>query len=300
MDELRIRPSRNPLGKIVVLGATGQLGTDLCKVLASRSINFLPLNHYDLDVCDHKRVRETLEAVQPHTVINTVAFHKLEACEEDPERAFAVNALAVRNLALVCEALGASLVHISTDYVFGGDQSTPYREEDPPNPLNVYGVSKAAGEYFVRNLCRKHLIIRTSGLYGVAGSSGKGGNFVETMRRLGRERGTVTVVTDQVLSPTYTADLAEKIVELVIAEAQGVFHVTNSGQCSWYEFAKTIFQLTGADVEVKPTTTAEFGSKVARPSYSVLGNYRLQELGFGVLRPWRDALAAYLQAKGNL
>lgn len=289
--------TNTPVGKVVLLGAKGQLATDVYRVLRCRGAYCLPLSHQDLDVCQYHKVVETLRGIRPDTVINTAAFHNVEACEAAPERAFAVNALAVRNLAQVCEDIGARLVHISTDYVFGGDQRSPYREEAPPNPLNVYGVSKAAGEYFVRNLCGRHLIIRTSGLYGVAGASSKGGNFVETMRRLGREKGTVTVVTDQILSPTYTADLAEKIIELVCAEAQGVFHVTNSGQCSWYEFAKAIFELWDPSVDVKPTTTKDFGSRVARPSYSVLGNFRLQEFGLGVLRPWREALAAYLEAK---
>lgn len=285
--------------KVVLLGAGGQLGTDLCKAFGLRDIDFLPLSHADLDICDYGKVAQVLSAIKPNVVVNTAALHRLEACEEDPQRAFAVNTLAVRNLAEVCEGLSASVVHISTDYIFDGDQSTPYREDAPPNPLNVYGVSKVAGEYFVRNYNRKHLLIRTSGLYGVVGASDKSGNFVETMRRLGAEVRSVTVVTDQILSPTYTADLAGKIVELIENKAYGLFHVTNSGECSWYEFAETIFELWDPSVKVKPTTTTEFGSRVARPYYSVLGNFRLEEQGFSVLRSYRDALAAYLHEKGN-
>ena len=167
------------------------------------------------------------------------------------------------------------------------------------DPLNVYGVSKAAGEFFVQSIAPKHTIIRTSGLYGLAGASGKGGNFVETMLRLGRERGTVSVVTDQMLSPTNTADLAWAITRLVENEAQGIFHVINSSSCSWYEFAQGIMELSGVDAEVRPTTTAEFGSAVPRPSYSVLENLRLAQIGIGPLRPWREALKAYLESKNE-
>ena len=284
--------------RVAILGANGQLGTDLFQEFASlNGTELVPLNHGDLDVCDHQRVTKTLASTRPDVVINLAAFHKLEACEEDLEKAFAVNCSAVRNLAQVCDGLRARLVHLSSDYVFDGGQRTPYWEGSPLNPLNVYGVSKAAGEYFVRNLCRKHLVIRTSGLYGLAGASGKGGNFVETMLRLGQERGSVSVVTDQVLSPTYTRDLAQMVWRLVEVEVQGVVHVTNSGSCSWHEFAEAIFELVKSAVQVHPITTVASGSSVARPSYSVLDNRRLRDDGIAPLRPWREALQAYLEAR---
>jgi dTDP-4-dehydrorhamnose reductase len=189
---------------------------------------------------------------------------------------------------------------MSTDYVFGGEKRAPYTEDDAPNPLNVYGVSKLAGEYFVRALCPKHFIVRTSGLYGVAGSSGKGGNFVETMIRLAKEGKPIRVVTDQVLTPTYTRDLAHKIKELLQTEAYGVYHITNSGQCSWYEFAAKIFELLSLKPDFGPTTSAEFGAKAKRPAYSVLAHGRLAQLGLDDLRSWPEALAAYLEEKGLL
>lgn len=285
---------------VVVLGASGQLGSDLCQELARAGIPFTPLTHSDIEVCDHSQVREVLTRLRPDVVINTTAFHKVDLCEDEVERSFAVNCYAVRHLALLCQEMGARLVHISTDYVFGGDKESPYREDDPPNPLNVYGVSKLAGEYFVRHLCQKHLIVRSSGLYGLRGSTVKGGNFVETMLRLGRERGEVSVVTDQVLTPTYTPDLAAKIRELVEAEAQGTYHVTSGGHCSWYEFASHIFRLWDPTVKVHPTTSDAFPSRARRPRYSVLDNYRLRTEGFSLLRPWQEALAEYIARRRQL
>lgn len=287
--------------KIVITGADGQLGSDLSRLYdRTASEEVIRLRHQDLNLCEHDQVSDIFQLIRPDVVINTAAFHKLEQCEVEPEKAFAVNCHAVRNLAVVCERLDARLVHISTDYVFGGTQEIPCTEDTSLEPLNVYGVSKAAGEFFVRTIAPKHTVIRTSGLYGLACASGKGGNFVETMLRLGLEKGTVSVVTDQRLSPTYTADLAWAVSELVANEAQGIFHVTNSHSCSWYEFAKEIFDLSGVDAKVLPITTSDFGSNVSRPKYSVLDNRRLNETGIGPLRPWEEALAAYLESKKNL
>jgi dTDP-4-dehydrorhamnose reductase len=285
---------------VVVLGAAGQLGSDLCRRLKLAGVPFIPLTHQELDICREEEVARTLRRLRPWAVVNTAAFHRVEACEEEPLQAFAVNAVAVRALARACRQVGALLVHISTDYVFGGEKGIPYREDDPPSPINVYGASKAAGEMLLRAETPHHIIVRTSGLFGLRGSSVKGGNFVETMLRLGQERGEVHVVTDQVLSPTYTLDLAEKIWQLLRTEAQGTFHVTNAGYCSWYEFACAIFQLAGMEVKVHPVTSDFFPSRARRPAFSVLENARLREEGYGLLRPWREALAAYLQERRRL
>jgi dTDP-4-dehydrorhamnose reductase len=280
---------------VVVIGANGQLGSDLCHLEELTKHDVVPLKRSDVDLRDHLGVDALLESIRPAVIVNTAAFHKLEACEADMEQAFAVNCFAVRNLAQVAERLDARLVQLSTDYVFDGSSQTPYSEDAAPNPINTYGTSKIGGEFFVRSLCSQHLIVRTSGLYGVAGSSGKGGNFVQTMLKLGRDQGVVSVVTDQVLSPTFTRDLAEMIWSLIEADAQGVFHVTNSGSCSWYEFARSIFDQSGVQAEVRPTTTSTLEGGPRRPAYSVLANTRLEKLGFGVLRPWRDALRDYLK-----
>jgi dTDP-4-dehydrorhamnose reductase len=279
---------------VVVIGANGQLGSDLCRQFALDDRRLVALTRSDLELRDADQVSRTLDAIRPVVIVNTAAFHKIEACETDVLQAFQVNCIAVRNLALVAERLGACLVHLSTDYVFDGESDRPYPEGAVPNPINAYGASKVAGEYFVRNICRRHLVVRTSGLYGAAGSSGKGGNFVQTMLRLGRESGPVSVVSDQVLSPTFTVDLATMMWTLVEAEADGLFHVTNSESCSWYEFARAIFELNGMAVDVQPIATSATGASVRRPRRSVLSNSHLQSTGFGRLRPWRQALASYL------
>ena len=284
--------------KVAVLGARGQLGHDLIQALAAW--DRIPLTHADIDICDFTCTRKVLADVKPDIVINTTAFHRVDECEEQPEQPFRVNTYAVRNLAQLCAELDCGLVHLSTDYVFGGEKGTPYTEDDSPNPLNVYGVSKLAGEYFVRNLCPKHFVIRTSGLYGVAGSSGKGGNFVETMIRMAREGRPIRVVDDQVLTPTYTKDLAHALEQLVQTNAYGLYHITSSGQCSWYEFAARIFELLGLTPDFGPATTAAYGVKVRRPAYSALAHHKLKQRGFDDLRLWPEALEAYLKEKGHI
>lgn len=281
--------------KVAVLGANGQLGHDLIQALAAWDC--IPLTHADLDICDFTSTRKRLADVKPDIVINTAAFHRVDDCEEQPEKSFQINTYAVRNLAGLCAELDCGLVHLSTDYVFGGEKNSPYTEDDAPNPLNVYGVSKLAGEYFVRALCPKHFVVRTTGLYGVAGSSGKGGNFVETMVRMAREGKSIRVVDDQVLTPTYTKDLAHAIERLAQTDAYGLYHITSSGQCSWYEFAARIFELLGLTPDFGPATTAGYGLKALRPAYSALAHHRLKQLGCDDLRPWSEALDAYLKEK---
>jgi dTDP-4-dehydrorhamnose reductase len=282
--------------KVAVLGARGQLGHDLIQAMAEWDC--IPLTYADIDICDFISTRKVLAEAKPDVVINTAAFHRVDECEEQPEKTFRVNTHAVRNLAQLCAELDCGLAHLSTDYVFGDEKGTPYTEDDSPNPLNVYGVSKLAGEYFVRNLCPKHFVIRTSGLYGVAGSSGKGGNFVETMIRLAHEGRPIRIVDDQVLTPTYTKDLAQAIEQLVQTDAYGLYHITSSGQCSWYEFAARIFELLGLTPDLGPSTTAAYGLKARRPAYSALAHHNLKQRGFDDLRPWPEALEAYLKEKG--
>jgi dTDP-4-dehydrorhamnose reductase len=284
------------LKRVAVIGANGQLGHDLVKVL--HDWDLIPLTRKELDLCDFVQTRRALMVARPALVINTAAFTRVDECEDGPDQAFGVNTYAVRNLAQICAELDSVVMHLSTDYVFGGEQRTPYSEADSPNPLNVYGVSKLAGEYFVRNICPKHFVMRTSGLYGVMGSSGKGGNFVETLLRLSREGKPIRVVDDQVLTPTYTHDLARQIKALAQTDAHGLYHMTNGGQCSWYEFASTIFELLGVKPDFGPTTTAAYGAKARRPAYSVLAHANLRHVGLDDLRPWPEALAAYLAEKG--
>jgi len=284
--------------KTVLIGAGGQLGSDIARVWPGDSL--VKLTHADIEVTDADQAASVLAAQAPEFVINTSAFHNVDLCEIEPARAFAVNAIGALNLANACRDLGATLVHLSTDYVFSGDARRPYSESDIPDSRNVYGISKAAGEQIVRSRLERHCILRTSGLYGVAGSSGKGGNFVERMLQLQRAGNDINVVDDQRLSPTSTADLAGRVLELVELGAIGTYHVTNSGSCSWFEFARAIFELAGVDARLNPTTTAAFAAKAQRPTFSALANTRIAELGLAPLRLWREALGEYLVAKGHV
>jgi dTDP-4-dehydrorhamnose reductase len=292
--------------RILLVGAGGQLGTDLRRVLPADAL--VPLTRADLDVTDPDAVERVLDAHAPAWVVNTAAFHRVDDIESDDSKArlaFAVNVVAAGRLARACAQRGTRLLHLSTDYVFSGGfdggPPGPYAEDAPPGPVNAYGRSKLEGEHRVRDASPDHLVVRSSGLYGVAGSSGKGGNFVETMLRLAHAGRSIRVVDDQVLTPTYTADLADAIARLLAADPPGgIYHLTNAGACSWFEFAGRIFALCGLAPALEPTTSADFGAPARRPRNSVLENTRATALGLPPLRPWPEALAAYLHAKGYL
>jgi len=284
--------------KIVLIGANGQLGSDLARVL--RPVHDLvPLTHAQIEVTDYASVEAMMQTHRPELVMNMAAFHKVDVCEEQVELAFAVNTYGARNLALACRAHRAALLHMSTDYVFGGDRtrSTPYIETDAPAPINVYGISKLAGEYFIRYLLERYFIVRVTGLYGVTGSSGKGGNFVELMLRLAREGKPIRVVDDQRMTPTYTVDVAHQIAALIETGQYGLYHATNQGDCTWYEFAAEIFRQIGLSPNLSKARTGDFGEKATRPAYSVLENKALQAIGLDRMRPWQEALAAYLDER---
>jgi dTDP-4-dehydrorhamnose reductase len=286
----------------LLIGANGQLGSELRH--AFKDHDLVPLVRADMEFTDPAQVRNALRKYRPGLILNTAAYHRVDECEEHPERAFAVNAIAVRDLAIACRAFGAALVHFSTDYVFDGRQPRPYRETDPPGPLSVYATSKLAGEYFVRATLERYFVIRTCGLYGLAGSSGKGGNFAETMLRLAREGREIRVVGDQVLTPTSAKELARKVRQVVETDAYGLYHITNSGECSWYQFAAAIFELLGIQPGLSQTTSTAYGARATRPAYSVLENANLRSLGLDHLSYWRDALKEYLvdrdRARGRL
>lgn len=287
--------------KVAVTGANGQLGTDFCRAL--HNFDVIPFTHADIEIADLASVREAMLKHKPAIIINTAAYVRVDDCEDEKEEAFQVNALGARNVAVVAQELGARLVHISTDYVFGGEvepRTTPYTEFDTPIPLSIYGKSKLAGENLVRHFCLRHFIVRASGLFGVAGSSGKGGNFIETMLRLARERDELKVVNDQVFSPTYTRDLAQKIAQLMATEYYGIFHITSKGACSWYEFTTETLKLAGITTPVVPITSDQYPQKARRPRYSVLDNYHLRLLGMDDMRPWQEALKDYLVARGHI
>ena len=282
--------------RYVILGAAGQLGRDLGPRLSGEVI---PLTRELADLTFPQTLRTALTELRPAVVVNCAAYNFVDRAETEPEAAFAVNAWGVRNLALVCRDLDITLVHFSTDYVFGLDctRSKPYSEHDLPGPVSVYGLSKLAGEYLVRALVPKHFVIRTCGLYGAWGSGGKGTNFVETMLRMAGQGKTLPVVADQTCTPSYTIDIATATADLIETKAFGLYHLTSGGACSWYEFARTIFEQAGVKANLTPTTTKELGRPARRPACSVLSNAAVARLGIKPPRPWQEALAAYLKER---
>ena len=282
--------------RVVVIGANGQLGCDICKSFTEHGHEVIQLNHDELDVVDLNLTREKLEQARPQIVINTAAMHNVEACEANPLTAFKVNGLGARNLALLANEFDFTLYHISTDYVFDGKKKSPYVETDCPLPLNVYGNTKYSGESFVRTIAEKYFVVRVSGLYGNNPCRAKGGdNFVKLMLRLAKERDEVRVVDDEVLTPTFTEDIARQLVEMSTIYQYGLYHVTAQGSCSWYKFAVKIFELTRAKVKLSIAGPGEFVAKVPRPKYSVLDNSKLQKLGIDLMPHWEEGLHKYLQ-----
>lgn len=284
--------------KIALIGADGQLGSDLVKCL--KGDNLFPLYYPDFDITKHKKVKEILSQLKPDIIINTAAYHRVDECEDYPLKAFTLNSIKVKELALICSGLDAVLVHFSTDYVFDGRKNKPYVEEDTPNPLNAYAVSKLAGEYFIRNILEKYYLIRTCGLYGEAGCWGKGNNFVDRIIDLEKKGKPLRVVNDQWVTPTSTFELAQKIAELLKTNHYGLYHLTNEGKCTWFDFAKAIFDLLGKEPLLVPMDSDTLGAKARRPSYSVLKNKNAKKIGLTEFSPWKDALREYLIEKKYL
>ncbi len=282
--------------RITLIGANGQLGTELLRVLSEAGNQISPVLHSTFDVCSPSQVEDLVGNGRPDVVVNTAAFHKVEECEKHPDHAFEVNAIGALNLARTCHRHGAALVHFSTDYVFDGSKGKPYEEADPPAPANVYGASKVAGEQLITCNTDRFLIIRTCGLYGHVGSRGKGGNFVDTMLKKAAERGRIRVVNDQILTPTSTADLAQVVRRLIDTGAFGLYHASCEGACSWYDFACQIFALLDLEVDLVPVTTRDLASPVRRPAYSVLSKTRLRSLGLS-MPVWEASLDRYLQER---
>lgn len=287
--------------EILITGAAGQLGTELQRQLknggsalgalpeALREAAVTPVDIADADLTSLHEAKTLVKRVAPDVVLNCAAFTNVDLCETEPDKAFAVNALAARNLAMACEQTGAALLHVSTDYVFSGTGDRPFCETDQPAPQSVYGATKLLGEEMVRGFCSRWFILRTAWLYGLEGS-----NFVKTILRLAREHGQVKVVNDQLGNPTNAEDLAHHMLRLAASEEYGLYHCTGGGVCSWYDFAKEIVRLAGLDVPVNPCTTEEFPRPAKRPAYSALEHTMLR-LGPGdAMRPWQEALADYM------
>jgi dTDP-4-dehydrorhamnose reductase len=283
--------------RVIVIGATGQLGSDLVQAFREDREDVIPLSRKDLDITQPPAVREALDQYRPEVIVNCSVYHPVDDCETRPDLAFAVNATAVRELGLAARECGAAVVHFSSDYVFDGELERPYGEEDRPNPQSVFGVSKVAGEQLLRAVLPRHFIVRTSGLYGVAGSRVKKGNFVETMLRLGGRDGHVRVVNDLRMAQTYTGNLARQILALIRTDHYGTYHASDHGDHSWYEFAQKIFEYAGMKVEMTPVSWRDMHSVAMRPRYSVLENRRLKALGLDQMQPIDTALQAYLRSR---
>jgi dTDP-4-dehydrorhamnose reductase len=281
--------------KVAVIGADGQLGVDVVDQFTRSGDEVSSLTHTEIEISEIDSVSNCLKEIRPDVVVNTAAMHHVEKCEQEPQRAFAVNGLGARNLAIVSREISAVLFHVSTDYVFDGAKRTPYEETDAPRPLNVYGNTKLSGEHFVRGTCEKHFVLRTSAIYGKSPCRAKGGlNFVELMLKLAKERGKVRVVASEFVTPTRTTEIAQQIVALSRTDSYGLYHATAEGACSWHEFAAEIFRLTNTKVILEVAGPNEFPMKVPRPLYSVLENRVLKSRGLNLFQPWQVGLREYL------
>jgi dTDP-4-dehydrorhamnose reductase len=284
--------------KLAVIGANGQLGTDLKEVLSAEH-EVIGLNHADIEITDIGSVKNVLSSAKPDIVLNTAAYHIVPEAEKFPDKAFHINGTGTLNLAKVCQDLAIRLVHYSTDYVFDGKKQKPYTEDDCPNPLNVYANTKLSGEYFALNYSDKSYVIRVSGIYGRVPCRAKGGNFITTMIKLAKEKPEVRVVNDEVLTPTPTYEIAKNTAALIKTDAFGLYHMSCEGECSWYEFAKVIWETLQLETPLYPASVNDFQLAVNRPFYSVLENKNLNKHGINQMPPWKEALVEFLKIYGG-
>ncbi|MDP3035372.1 MAG: dTDP-4-dehydrorhamnose reductase [Methanobacteriaceae archaeon] len=275
--------------KVLIIGSEGMLGHDLVDILSTE--NEISTTTIDtLDITDIEKTIETVKNINPDVVVHAAAFTDVDGSEENKDLAYKVNVIGTRNVAVACSKVDAALVYICTDYVFDGTKGTPYQEYDQTNPLGVYGKTKYLGEVYIRDILNKFYIVRTSWLYGFHGP-----NFITTMLKLAEKMDSISVVGDQIGSPTYTVDLATAISKLIKKPSYGIYHITNSDHCSWYEYAQEIFEIAGINIETKPVSTEEFGSPAPRPKYSVLENYNWKMEGFPKIRSYKEALKEYMK-----
>ena len=275
--------------KILITGSNGMLGQDLIEELADKH-TVIAASSRILDITDEMKVMDYVNSTKPDIIINSAAYTDVDGCETNVEKAYSVNGEGPRNLALACRENDIPLIHVSTDYVFKGNTQTPRLEDDELGPLSVYGKSKLEGEKAIEEILDKYFILRTAWLYGY-----NGGNFPKTMLQLAKDHDKLTVVYDEIGTPTYTPDLAKAIAELVDSDKYGTYHLTNSDSTSWYDFAKLIFEIADVDVEVEPVTASEFARAAKRPNYSVLNNEKWNANGFTPLRSYREAIKDYIE-----
>lgn len=275
--------------KVLIIGSEGMLGHDLVDILSVE--NEISTTTIDtLDITDIQKTIETVRNINPDVVVHAAAFTDVDGSESNPDMAYKVNSIGTRNVAVACQEADSAMVYICTDYVFDGTKGSSYQEYEKTNPLSVYGKTKLMGETYIRDILSKFYIVRTSWLYGYHGP-----NFVTTMLNLAEKYDSISVVGDQIGSPTYTVDLARAIAELIKKPAYGIYHITNSDYCSWYEYAREIFQIAGIEMDITPVTTEEYGSPAPRPKYSVLENYNWKMEGFPEIRSYKAALRDYMK-----
>ncbi len=276
--------------KVIITGAKGQLGLEIIKQLKQYEIySVIATDRDNLNILNYDDLEKMIINEKPDVVINCAAHTAVDLCETDVENAYKINALGPKNLAIACEKIGAKFVQVSTDYVFDGSGTRPYREDDTTCPNSIYGTSKLMGEEFTKQFCSKYFIVRTAWLYG------EGNNFVRTMIKLAETNKELNVVNDQVGSPTSTVDLAKAIIDLIGTEYYGTYHGTCEGQCSWYDFAKKIFEIKNIEIKVNPVTSEEFKRPAPRPAYSVLDNFMLKLVNLNTFRSWEESLEEYLE-----
>ncbi|MCP4714383.1 MAG: dTDP-4-dehydrorhamnose reductase [Deltaproteobacteria bacterium] len=275
--------------RLLVVGSSGMLARDVIRQFKG-TCELFECDYPHFDLCDQPLVMREVASIRPDVIINCAAYTDVDGCENEKARAFAVNADGVRNLALACKETGSRLVHVSTDFVFDGNKNTPYDEDDLTNPLSVYGSSKLAGEAHIREVLERYVIVRTSWLFGKGGN-----NFVETIKRLAGERDELRIVDDQKGCPTFAADLAQALSALISSSAQGVFHVSNSGPCTWYEFGRKIVELSSLAARVTPVSSDEFPRPARRPANSVMNTQKYYDQTGKQLRPWQEALQDYFR-----
>jgi len=283
--------------KILLIGKTGQLGGDLIR--NNRTHEIIAPDRSEVDIADPTTLERSLNTVKPDVLINTAAFHNVPLCEQEPDKAFRTNCVAVRDIARLCSRLDITFVTFSSDYVFGGDQRIPYREDDAPRPLQIYGISRAAGEYAALSEAPKQaIVIRTCGLYGLSGATSKGGNFVDKRIADAKQHPVLEMGSDQTVCPTYTGDLSHAVFRLIEHPSltPGIYHLVNDGECSWYEFTKTIYEILGLKVDLRPVDRQGRSGDMRRPLYSVLANTKAKALGI-TLPHWRDGLERFLLEK---
>ena len=276
--------------RVLVTGVKGQLGHDVMDELAARGIEGIGVDVEEMDITDADACQRVIKEAKPDAVIHCAAYTAVDAAEDNVELCRKVNADGTRNIAKVCGELNIKMMYISTDYVFNGQGERPWEPDDHREPLNVYGLTKYEGEIAIEQNVEKFFTVRIAWVFGVNGK-----NFIKTMLRLGKERGAVSVVDDQIGSPTYTCDLAKLLVEMIQTDRYGRYHATNEGLCSWYEFACEIFKQAGMDVKVSPVDSSNFPTKAKRPLNSRMSKEKLTENGFGRLPSWQDALGRYLE-----